>query len=123
MLVEIGNAHAIEGFREGDDDVVHYRAVPGERVTRIVIPSGIGIQEAYASVVGAMSVHMDPTQKPAWIETDTPGLTALLYEHYGLDPAKVARSPLWGQQKAKPVKKTRSRSKPEVAESDEKDEE
>lgn len=120
MLVEIGNDHAIEGYRADDEDVVRYRALTGERVTTIVIPPQIGLQEAYASVVGALSVHMQVGEKPAWIETDTPGLTALLYEHFALDPVKCVRSPLWGQPKKKTTRRTKA-AQTEVADGDEED--
>lgn len=121
MLVEFGNTFAIEGYRDplGEDpDRVLYRLLPGERVTSLVLPDGIGIMEAFATVVGAMTVHMntaDENARPSWIQSDSEGLLTLLLEHYHIRPEKNVRPATWGQtqasiEPAKAPKKTRRRS-------------
>ncbi len=85
MLVEFGNEHALEGYRDpqsDNPDLVRYRPLPGERVTTFLLPDDMGLQEAYASIVGAFSYHIEGGEKPSWIECDQPGLSTLLQEHY-----------------------------------------
>lgn len=99
MKLEIGNPHAIEGYRIPNSetpDKVHYRPLPGERVTSFVFPEGIQATEAAAVVLETMPKHMDSDGIPAWIDTDSPALHAILSEHYRLDP-KRKRPIGWGQ--------------------------
>lgn len=105
MYVEIGNDHAIEGYREDGSEEVLYRTVEGERVTRIVFPEDTGTQEAYASAVAALSHHIEYEAKPAWIETDSPALLTLLLEHYGINEKKNVRPATWGKPSATKTKK------------------
>lgn len=95
MYVEIGNDHAIEGYREDDSDEVLYRLVDGQRVTRLVFPEGMTTQEAFSSTVAALGHHIHPEHKPAWIESSSPALLGLLVEHYELRTNK--RPAAWGK--------------------------
>lgn len=95
MHVEIGNKHAIEGYREGDVDEVLYRSVEGERITTLRFPEGIGIEDAFRTTLVAMSHHIEAGEAPSWIESDSPGLTALLAEHYGIK--NNVRPAAWGK--------------------------
>lgn len=96
MYVEVGNEHAIEGYRENDDEVL-FRKVEGQRVTRLEYPSGIGLQEAFSATVTALTHHIAQGEKPSWIVTDSPGLETLLLEHYGLSTKQNRRPGSWGK--------------------------
>ena len=105
MQVEIGNANAIEGYRDAnsdDPDLVRYRDLEGQRVTTVVFPEGIPLQEAFQTVLGLLPEHMAPRNdkgvptKPAWIETDSPGLLTLLLEHFEIDEKSNVRPRTWG---------------------------
>ena len=105
MQVKIGNAHAIEGYRDGnsdDPDLVRYRDLGGQRTTTVMFPEGIGLQEAFGTVLGLLPEHMAATDgegkatKPAWIESDSQGLLALLLEHFDMDEKDNVRPRTWG---------------------------
>lgn len=108
MYVEFGNDSAIEAYRDPtstDPDRVMYRAVEGQHITRVVFPEGIGLQEAYANAVAALGHHIEPGQKPSWIESDNTGLRTLLLEHF--DISKASRPPTWGKIENLPKKTTK----------------
>lgn len=97
MQVHFGNRNAIEGYRDpvsDDPDLVRYRKIEGERVTSVIFPDGIGLQEAYSNSLAALSYHMEAGESPAWIECDSPGLTALLREQFPI--ARLGRPASWG---------------------------
>ena len=103
MRVEIGNDHAIEGYRDpasDDPELVRYRPAPGQRTTEVIFPEGVGLQEAFLTVVGLLPQHMEEIDadgqavRPAWIKSDTPALLSLLTDHYGLTRNVRPRS--WG---------------------------
>lgn len=101
MWVEFGNDSAIEGFREGDSDEVKYRSLEGQQVTAVTLPSDVSLQEAFTTSVAAVNFHFaeqpDGTRsKPAWIDSDSDGLKALLAENFGLK-AGQARPKTWGK--------------------------
>jgi len=100
MYVEIGNDHAIEGYRDpasDDPNAVLYRLLEGEHVTRLEFPQGMGLQDAYLASVAALMHHMEDGAAPAWVESDSPGLSTLLIEHYGTNPKKTRRPAAWGK--------------------------
>jgi hypothetical protein len=98
MYVQFGNADALEGYRDptsDDPDLVRYRPLDGDRVTTITFPEGMGLQEAFSTAVTALGYHMADGGSPAWIESDSEGLQALLLENYGL--TKNTRPKTWGK--------------------------
>jgi hypothetical protein len=99
MYVNVGNDNAIEGYRDAtsdDPDLVRYRPLEGERVTEIVFPEGISLNEAFSTTLAALEHHMADGSSPSWVESDSEGLTALLQEHFGLTKAKTSRPKTWG---------------------------
>lgn len=100
MYVNVGNSSAIEGFRDptsDDPDLVRYRPAEGDRVTEVVFPEGISLNEAFSTTLAVMDHHMAQGATPSWVESDSDGLTALLQEHWGLTKAKTARPKTWGK--------------------------
>ena len=106
--VEFGNDKGIEGYRDAqsdDPDLVRYRELDGQRVTRLAYPEGMTINEAFQGTVTAISYHLAQEGKPSWFESDSAGLHALLCENYGVNPE--ARKPKgWGQVAAAKVATT-----------------
>lgn len=103
MYVELGNGAAKQAKRtasgepERDEDgfVVHEPiAGGGARVTRVEIPEGTPLAEAFVSITqpvrGVWANHSD--EAPEWVESDSDGLAALLAEHFG---CKVGRPRGW----------------------------
>ena len=100
MYVELGNDKAIEGYRDptsDDPDLVRFRPLEGQRTTLFVIPEGMGLQEAFSSVVTASTYHIAEGEKPAWVESDSEGLQTLLMEHFGITKSANTRPKTWGK--------------------------
>lgn len=100
MYVNVGNNNAIEGYRDAssdDPDLVRYRPVDGERVTEVVFPEGTALNDAFSTTLAVMEHHMQEGSTPAWVESDSDGLTSLLQEHWGLTKAKTSRPKTWGK--------------------------
>lgn len=116
MWVEYGNANAIEGYRDPDSDdpeLVRWREVPeAERITKVVFPEGMTLQEAFNDAVISINFNFaereveDPDHpdgvrterhKPVWVESDSEGLKALLTEHFGLKQGHK-RPARWGRE-------------------------
>lgn len=98
MRVELGNEAPIEGYRDPESDdpeLVRYRRVEGKRITSIDIPTGKSLGDAFRLVTGLVPYHFAKNSNPVWVESDSPGLTALLAEHYGLDPENAGRPADW----------------------------
>lgn len=98
MYVEFGNDKGIEGYRDpqsDDPDLVRYRAIEGQRVTRLTYPEGMTLNEAFQSTVTAIGYHVAEGGRPSWVESDSAGLKALLCENYGIDPNRQ-RPRTWG---------------------------
>lgn len=94
IYVNIGNNDAIEGFRDptsDDPDLVRYRPAEGERVTNIVFPEGMSLNEAFSTTLAALEHHMAQGATPTSIESDSDGLASLLREHWSL-PASATPS-------------------------------
>lgn len=111
MWVELGNDKAQEGYRDPDSDepdLVRYRPLDGERITTIVFPEDITLQEAFTTAAAAGQVHFQADEsednplghhRPTWVESDSAGLKALLSEHFGLTKATQQRRPkTWGKE-------------------------
>ncbi len=96
MYVQFGNDHAIAPYRD-EQNTVQFRDHPGEQVTTLLVTEGVALAEAFNSTVTNMDGHLKSGAKPAWIESDSPGLLALLEEHYGLTSEGNRRPPNWGK--------------------------
>ena len=103
MRVTIGNATAIEGYRDGESDALQYKDAPGERVTTLDIPEGVSVEEAVVTVIATMRRHMRADTKPAWVEADDDTVRAYLIAHYDIEDKP--RPPTWGSPKLEPQKK------------------
>jgi hypothetical protein len=100
MYVHLGNNSAIEGFRDptsDDPDLVRYRPLDGDRVTEVIFPEGISLNDAFSTTLAVMEHHMAQGAAPVWVESDSDGLTTLLQEHWGLAAAKTSRPKTWGK--------------------------
>lgn len=95
MWVQFGNDHAIEAYRDSASDapeLVRYRPAPGQRITATILPDGWGVSEAFATVLKAVEQHFDADpdtddrHPPAWVESSSSGLAALLADHFGIQP-------------------------------------
>lgn len=70
--------------------VAHKRPLDGDRVVRVNFPDGMPLMECAQTVTipkGVWDFHSpgDHTESgaPAWVESDSPALQALLAEHFG----------------------------------------
>ena len=99
MFVELGNADALEGYRDPTSDTpdeVRYHPMVGEKITTLNFPDGTGLQEAFSSTITTLVFHLAAGAAPQWIASDSAGLKSLLEEHFGLSPAKNIRPATWG---------------------------
>lgn len=109
MRCDIGNDHAIEGYRLDPDDpkTLTFRALPGEQVTTFVFPPGMDITEAIQSVAITMGTHIQEGAVPAWVEADDPTLQVYLCALWHLDP-NHKRPSTWGSPKTGDAKTGKS---------------
>lgn len=116
MWVEFGNDQAIEGYRDAnsdDPDLVRWRDVPGQRVTRFEFPEGTPLTEALNYLANGQQFHFAETEvedanhpegvrtdrhKPAWVESDSEALKMLCVEQFGLAAHKANRTKTWGKE-------------------------
>lgn len=87
-VIEMGNHDAKHGVgRDDKTDEVLFEKIDGQRVFRMVTPEGWTLGETFTSITqpvrGAWANHSD--SPPAWVETNSAGLTALLAEHFGCE--------------------------------------
>lgn len=83
--VEVGTNRAVEGYRDeksSDPELVRYREAPGDRTVTLTVPDGVGLVEAFKTVVGALQLHIAAGEGPVWVESSSTGLTTLLAEHF-----------------------------------------
>lgn len=102
MWVEFGNDNAIEGYREPGSDEVLHRPLEGQQITGITFPDDTSLQEAFTTAVALVEHHFAEhpdggRHKPAWVDSDSEGLKALLTENFGLK-AGHARPKSWGKE-------------------------
>jgi hypothetical protein len=100
MYVLVGNDHAIEGYRDpqsDDPELVRYRGVEGQRVTTLEFPEGLTTMEAFDATVRSLAHHIHREHAPAWFESDSDTLKALLAEHYALPDSKAKAPRSWGK--------------------------
>ena len=99
MRIEVGNDKAKEAYRDplsDDPDLVRYRESPGQKVTTLVFPEGMSLQEAFKSSIAALSHHFASGGSPKWIEGDNIDLVTMLKSYYGVSKA---RPKTWGKAK------------------------
>lgn len=64
--------------------LVEFSSLEGDRVTVVEFPEGTSIAEAFTTLTGGNGVwanHSDGA--PTWVACESPGLEALVAEHYG----------------------------------------
>lgn len=98
MLVEIGNDRAVEVLPTGE-----VRSLPGQRVTQVIVPSGVSPEAAVVLVSSVVSIHMDMTPdtngdlpSPAWVDCLDTDLRLALCKSLGVNPKKNKRPVKWG---------------------------
>lgn len=104
MYVRIGNASAIEGYRDPNSDdpgKLRFREVPGEHITEFSFPDGIGLQEAVRGVVASLDHQMAKGERPAWIESDVEAVETVLLDQFNIPRRQNRRPRTWGEQVAK----------------------
>lgn len=110
MWVEFGNTAAIEGYRDAnsdDPDLVRYRSLGDsgdERITTVLFPDDMPLAECFREAVAACPLHFAQDADtphghavPAWVDSDSEGLKALLTEHFGLTARQHGRPKRWGR--------------------------
>ena len=86
MRLELGNTKAKSARRNDGDDSVTFEPLKGKRVTVVEFPEDVSLSEAFASVTAANGIWANHSDKPpAWVASDSPGLQALLAEHFGCE--------------------------------------
>lgn len=88
MQVELGLTSAKEGYKPDGSDIVIYRQLVGPRVL-IIGPVDKPLGELFIDIVsnnGLYGYHSD--HPPKWVASDSPGLQALLAEHWGCAAGK-----------------------------------
>lgn len=90
MRVVLGNRHAVHKVRQGREDGSIDEVVEplpkGKRATIIDFPDGTTLGRAFVDVThpqGVWASHTTEGATPAWVASDSPGLAALLAEHFG----------------------------------------
>jgi len=97
MIVVLGNRDAIESPDNGETWV---RLKKGKRSTQIEIPDGTTLGEAFKAITdpkGVWAHHASEGAVPAWVASDSPGLAALLAEHFGRIEVRELEVPDWQQ--------------------------
>jgi len=87
--VVLGNHHAIHSTNNGDS----VEPLKGKQATVVNIPADDSIGDAFTTITGPQGVwanHAKDGAKPAWVASDSPGLAALLAEHYGTEVHDLA---------------------------------
>lgn len=88
----LGNRHTAEATRdpETDEVSVEFTEADDENVTTVVFPDGLSIAEMFQTLTlpgGVATFHF--AEVPTWVECDdSPGLAALVAEHYGIEIRK-----------------------------------
>lgn len=104
IYIEIGNSSALEAYRVQDSDTpdkVHYREVPGDRITTVSFPESIVGDEAFESAVAAIANHIKPGERPAWLHSDNKDLKDRLQAFFGVK-GKPRKNP-WGEDTGAPL--------------------
>lgn len=90
----IGNDQAKEAYRENPEDKPKYREVEGQYVTTVAVPDGVGLAEAFTTVIEVVRHHMVEGGQPKWVEGDSLDLITMLKSYYGVSKA---RPKTWGK--------------------------
>lgn len=94
LLVEIGNASAIEAIR-GDDGQIQFQDLPGEHTTSIQLPDGMNLREQMETIASVVEYHLAPGARPSWIECSDETLRTTMCQHWGI-PKTKRRTATWG---------------------------
>ena len=81
MHLELGNAAAIEGYRDPhgpDPERVFYRPLRGDRITQVVFPDRIPLIEAYKTTMSLLDEHVEDHRAIAWVTSDEPVLAGMV---------------------------------------------
>lgn len=83
MRVILGNRHAIQSLDNG----VTFEAMPkGKRATTIDVPDELTLGEAFTVITARQGVWAHQAEDgavPAWVASESAGLSSLLAEHFG----------------------------------------
>ena len=85
MRVVLGNRHAVHGVNR-DGETVTEPMPRGKRATVVDFPDDTTLGDAFTTVThpqGVWAKHATEGAAPAWVASDSPGLAALLAEHFG----------------------------------------
>jgi hypothetical protein len=96
-IVVLGNRHAIESPDHGK---TWERLPKGKRSTKVEVPEGYTLSEAFTAIThpqGLWVKHSQDSKPPAWVASDSPGLAALLAEHFGGIEVRELEVPDWEQ--------------------------
>ena len=97
MYVRLGNVHAIEvGEDPSNPSRLRARKLPGQRVTTLLMPKTIGLQEAVMTVLATLPRHFEPDTVPSWVESDSDGLKEALDQCFGFSQPSI-RPATWGE--------------------------
>lgn len=96
MYAEIGNAAALDAREQ--DGRKNYFAVDGNRTTTVRVPEGVGVSEAFQSIIDALQHHIQPGHQPVWVESDNNALRDLLLDHFKIRSEDNVRPLEWGKE-------------------------
>lgn len=91
MEVRLGNTAAIERGEgvissAGGEDPEDVAVLGGQRVTTVSFPEDVKLGDALTTITGPGGIWATHSaEPPAWVESDSEGLEALLAEHYGCE--------------------------------------
>jgi hypothetical protein len=81
--VVLGNRHAVQSRDNGE---THEPMPKGKRATVVDAPEGQSLAETFTAIThpsGIWAAHAQLGAVPAWVASDSPGLAALVSEHFG----------------------------------------
>lgn len=90
MLVELGNAKAVQQVTTAEGDTI-LEPVEGARVTTVNIPDENSLSEAFVVITdprGVWAAHSEQGEKATWVYSDNAALQYLLAQHFGCDEGR-----------------------------------
>lgn len=98
IIVEFGNADAVEPKGDPKTSQIDYQPMEGERVTKVLIPEGTSLRTSFVMALGALESWTTVGARPVWVRSNSQGLQALLEEHFGIAPG-TEKPRDWGTRK------------------------